>query len=181
MIVVLANFKYRCFERRVAKFAAKNQRTRLVHSFSSAKNVGIVAQISDVRILDKVLDFKRRIEENGTMVNLLVYYPEKVVPTDFLLRNNVDIIDSNMISWLKIPVSSIVDSFLAKKFDMLVDLSLREILPIRWVSALSMATFKVGLLKYDKNPFDLIVSTKHSDGYTKIFADIEAVLQLIKR
>lgn len=172
--------RYRCFERKASRLWASGQRARAVHNLSTARSVALVVQVCEVEMLDQVLAFKQHIETKGSTVTLLIYYPKKEIASDFLLRKNVDIVDYKLLNWLRIPISPVVDNFLTRQFDLLIDLSLNEILPVRWISTASTATFKVGLLKYPHNPFDLIVNTDLSGDYTKIFNAIETVLSLFK-
>lgn len=175
------NFKYKCFNKRVAKHAATQVRKRVVHNLSTAKRIGIVAQVSDEKTLLEVLEIKHTLDQMGAKTHVLIYFPNKEIPNSFLMRKDVDIIDCKTLNWLKIPISPVVDTFVKTDFDVLIDLSYDEILPVRWITSTSKSDFIVGINNYPGNPFDLIVSVKLKNSYKSIFSDIKMVLQTIKQ
>lgn len=175
------NFKYKCFNKRIAKHSALHVRKRVVHNLSTAKRLGIVAQVSDEKTLLEVLEIKHTLDEQGIKTNVLIYFPNKEIPNSFLMRKDVDIIDSKTLNWLKIPVSPIVDTFVQNSFDVLVDLSRDEALPVRWITSVSKSEFRIGINNYAGNPFDLIVAVNLQNNYRAIFSDIRMVLQTIKQ
>jgi len=65
------------------------------------------------------------------------------------------------------------------EFDILIDLSLIEVFPIRWISTLSRSMFKVGCLSYAENPFELIISVENKKEIPYLSEQIIHYLNLL--
>ncbi|QKG79852.1 DUF6913 domain-containing protein [Tenuifilum thalassicum] len=152
------NLKYKKSLKALAKQARTISRQRKIYNLTTARNVGIVFNVTDSKTFDTVLQFIAKLEKIPLNVDALAYYSEKEIPQIYVLNEKIDVFSKNETNWYYKPQSPVVDSFISKEHDILVDLTREESVPLRWISTLSRAKFKVGVLNYFNNPFDLIIS-----------------------
>jgi hypothetical protein len=100
--------------------------------------------------------------EKKTEVTILGYYPGKVMPNQYMAQRYLTIIKKEELDLFFHPVSAESANFQNNQFDVLIDMNFRNILPLKYVSSLSKAHLKVGLLEAEnKNPiFDLMIDLK---------------------
>ena len=84
------------------------------------------------------------------------------------------------LNWYNSPSSIYVKNFIGDKFDILLDLNLNDLFPLRYISSLSQANFKVGK-KSDKNNsiFDLMIETDEKKGLKYFLKNIDTYLFII--
>jgi len=71
--------------------------------------------------------------------------------------------------------------FLDKKFDILIDLNLNKLVLFDHLVALSLARFKVGRFRSDKNYYDLMINTKNEPTLEYFIQQITHYLEMINR
>lgn len=155
------------------------KRSRMVYNFTTARSIGIVAQVTCSETMGDLMGFKSFLESKNIGAKVLIFYPEKVIPSEFLMRMNVDVFSGKETNFIGLPTSPLADSFIASNFDILIDLSTTEIVPLRWITSISQAKFKVGVINYPGNPFDLIVSVNARSVFKAIIEDVKYILQTI--
>lgn len=175
-IRVFDNIKRKLYLRKLARHEATLCRQRTVHNLHTAKRVGIAVQTASEAELNAIIEFRLLMSERGIGTSVVVVYPNKLIPNSFLMRKDVEILNSEALSWLQIPTSPAATAFVEQPFDLLIDLSTEEQQPVRWLSALSVAQCKVGVLSYAGNPFDLIVATDPRKPMAQIVNDIRDIL-----
>ena len=84
------------------------------------------------------------------------------------------------LNWRLAPVGHTVESFIQRKFDILINLSVKEILPLEYISALSQANFRVG--PYEKNKtycYDLMIDTGEEKDLKNLIEQVKHYLHLM--
>jgi len=118
-------------------------------SFHSAKKVGIIAVMDSKDRMEQVINFKKRIESYGPKVVSIGYVPLAIIPDYFNTQMQTDVFSKKDVNFFGIPGNSFVKEFLNEEFDILIDLTLDEVLPLIYVAGLSKARLKAG--KYRAN------------------------------
>lgn len=173
---MLDNLKRKLYLRRLTRIESEQQRSRRVHNLHTAKYIGLLSHTASEAVFADIMTFKTALGERGIRTSACIFYPNKQIPNSLLMRKDVEVIGNDALNWLNIPKTEPVQAFMAEQFDLLIDLSTEERLPVRWVSSLSKAQCKVGILPYEQNPFDLIVSTNPRKPMGQIVADITNIL-----
>ena len=164
---------------RLRKHSKNTVRKKMVHNLESARSIGIICFATTNNGLDNAMHFANFLNEKKIITSILVFCPLKEVPQNFLLRKNVKVFTKKELNWYGRPNQPIVEQFINEDFDILIDLSLQEIFPLRWVSTLSQAKFKVGTLGYFGNPNDLTISLKNEKSEEYLISQIKHYLNLI--
>lgn len=155
---LISNYTIRFGLYKLKKQLRDLKRNKQVHNFESARSIGILCVASTDEVFDQAMELTNFLNHKNIEVCLLIYCPLKEIPQKFLLRKNVNVFNIKDINWYGKPMVPIAEEFYSNDFDILIDLSLHEVFPIRWISSLSKAKFKVGALNYPGSPNDLIMS-----------------------
>jgi hypothetical protein len=148
-----------------AILSQKSARIRRITSYSSieqVKNMGIVWDASKIEDLTCLSKFCQKMNENKTEVKVLGYFPGNNLPNQYTAIRFFTILKNEELNFFYHPVSSESNSFIKKRFDVLIDLNFNKLLPLQYISSLSNAGFKVGLFEPEiKNtPYDLLMDIK---------------------
>lgn len=102
-------------------------------------------------IISRLIDLNLR-------VRVVCYSDLKIIPYYFIPKISQDIITVKDIDWRYQPKKPFVKEFINTEFDILIDLSLNDHLPLLYCSALSQAGLKVGRFQEDHELFyDLMI------------------------
>ena len=162
--------------RKQLKFVA---RKKMVYNLDSARNVGLLFIANSEVEFQSCLNFYSFLKDKGLAVKVIAYYPGKEFPQNFLLRKNIDVFTKKDLNWFYKPLSTFVDNFIDQEFDILIDLSMLENFPLKWIATLSKAKFKVGNLSYYDNPNDLIINVRPEEKLDYLISQIKHYLHLI--
>lgn len=131
-------------------------------SIEQVKNIGIVWDASKIEDLTFLSKFCQKMNENKTEVKVLGYFPGDNLPNKYTAIRYFSIIKNTELNFFYHPVSSESNSFIKKRFDVLIDLNFNKLLPLQYISSLSDAGFKVGLFdpEIKNTPYDLLMEIK---------------------
>ncbi|MDX9847312.1 MAG: hypothetical protein RBT74_10055 [Tenuifilaceae bacterium] len=173
------NFKLRVGHSKLKKLLKGFKREKKVHNLISARKVGIVFLATSEKSFQQVIGFVDFLTQQNLEVCILAYCPEKEIPEKYQLFENVNIFSVKETSWYGKPLAPFADEFQAMDFDILIDLSTQETFPLKWITTLSKAKFKVGNLSYFGNPNDLIINIKPNEDLDYLISQLKHYLNLI--
>jgi hypothetical protein len=148
-------------------------RSKKTHNFDTAKKIGILFDAGNQDDFRHVKEFNKFLSGLHIECSILGYLNSEEIRSDLLYRDNINIFCNKDLDYLFRPSHPDALSFLSKKFDMLIDLSLTDYYPIRFIYSLSLADFKVGRFTKDKSELDLMIDI-HSQP------NIEFLIEQIK-
>ena len=131
-------------------------------NIDQVKKIGLVWDASKIEDLTFLSKFCQKMNENKREVNVLGYFPGNNLPNQYTAIRYFSIIKNEELNYFYHPVSSESSAFIKKRFDVLIDLNFKKLLPLQYVSSLSNAGFKVGLFETEakKTPYDLLMEIK---------------------
>jgi len=143
----------------------KRERLTRNVSFSNInhiKNIGIVWDASKIEDFASLTKFHQKMHERHIEVKIMGYYPGTNLPNQYTAIRYLSCLRKNEMNLLYQPVSSNADSFINKRFDVLIDINFKKLFPLKYISCMSMAGLKVGLRDTESNnsPFDLMIEIK---------------------
>ena len=141
---ILTNIRYRLARRNLEQEHNKLVRYRKPHSLESAQYIALLYSLPDEDTYKQIEEFIRSLNELNIKVKVACYTDQKIVPHYFIPKLLQDIITSRDVNWLYYPVKLFVKDFLEEEFDILIDLSLKEQLPLLYLAAKSKAGLKIG-------------------------------------
>lgn len=147
------------------KKAAKEKRKVCYSNIELVKKIGVVWDASQVSDFSSLSKFHQKMQERNIDVKVLGYYPGKELPDQYTAIRYLTCIKRDEVNFFYHPVAQESETFIKKRFDILIDINFKNLLPLRYLSSLSNASLKVGLFDHEKNvsTFDLMLDMKTPD------------------
>lgn len=131
--------------------------------FANVKKIGIVWDASIPEEFPSLSRFCQKMNERSIDVKVIGFYAGKNLPDQYTAIRYLSCFRNNEISFFYLPNSGETDAFINAKFDLLIDINFKKLLPLYYISSLSEARFKVGLAEEEpaSSPFDLMIELKY--------------------
>ena len=126
------------------KELARSGRNRKLVNLQDARKIGILYNLESVPDYEVVSDFVTELQHERKEVKALGYVKNKNLVSRFLPKLSYDFISSKDVNWYFMPGQAKIKDFIEKEFDLLIDLSLKDNLPLRYISGLSMSLCRIG-------------------------------------
>ena len=107
-----------------------------------AKTIGIVFDATDKEDFELVKKYVLYLKEMKKKVKAIGFFNQKESPPMAFSKLEYDFFSLKDLSWNNIPNSVYVKNFIADEYDILLDLNLNDLFPLRYISSLSKARFK---------------------------------------
>jgi len=127
-------------------------------NLENARTVALLYCLPDeatYKIMESILG---KLNELNLKVRVVAYTDQKFYPHYFIPKISQDIFTAKDLNWRLQPQKPFVKEFIETEYDILIDLSLEDHLPLLYCSALSKAGLKVGRFQEDHQLFyDLMI------------------------
>jgi hypothetical protein len=123
---------------------SKTGRERTITNLRDARKIGILYTLDDVPEYETVSEFVSRLQHDHKEVKALGFVKNKNLVSRFLPKLSYDFFSRKDINWFFKPLHSRVKDFIEKEFDILIDLSMKDSLPLKFISGLSLAHCRIG-------------------------------------
>jgi len=151
------NFKAFLGERILTSHLKSQTRVPHVCNINDAKHIGIIYNATEYISFEIIKNLAKNLSGGSRKITVLGYVDSKKLIDNYLYRKGFDFFSKNELNWYFKPVSLVVDQFIKEPFDLLINLSLDEHFPIRYITTLSPATFKTGKFSADDDCLDLMI------------------------
>lgn len=136
------------------------KRTLKPINLENARTVAVLYYLPDeatYKIMESILG---KLYELNLKVRVVAYANQKFNPHYFIPKITQDILTAKDVSWKFQPQKAFVKEFIETEYDILIDLSLNDHLPLLYCAGLSKAGLKVGRFQEDHQLFyDLMIQT----------------------
>lgn len=165
----------------VSRKQAKSQRSKTVHNLKSARKMGVVLDITLEGHFDIISKYYKKKQEEGIQVDVIGYVPEKEIPDKYMLVNYLSCLTRKDLNTWYIPVSIEAETFLRSPYHILIDANFGGFFPLKCITALSVADFKVGRTsEYETTPLDFMIDTGDQD-LAYFLEQVDRYLEVINR
>jgi len=113
-------------------------------NYEQARQLGILFDAGKPENVTFVEGFRKQLEEEGKKVFVLGYVDKKHLPSQLIHQLRVSYCLRRDFSWNLRPRSHFLQQFVKREYDILMDLSAPEQLPMKYLAAVSPSRFKVG-------------------------------------
>ncbi|HRO38624.1 MAG TPA: hypothetical protein PLV70_10530 [Flavobacteriales bacterium] len=168
--------------RRALVKEAQPDRKPVAKNLAMSVKVGIIYFVADETAHNQVRNYVKKIkEELGlTKIMALGYYDEKVMPHYLHAKLNFDVFSVKDLNWYRIPHGNVVQNFMAEEYDVLIDLTVHDLLPLQYILAKSRARFKVGRQSETNAHFlDMMIDTAGADSLPQLIATLDRYLMMV--
>ena len=84
-------------------------------------------------------------------------------------------------NWYYKPQNYIIDNFIKKEYDILINVSDSSCIPIKYLVASSMARFKIGQFEEGYEIYDLMIKLDKEEVLERLMEEIKHYLNLINK
>lgn len=156
---------------------------REVVSFDEAGKIGLLYDATDEKDYEMVKTYVKNIRANFKKDILAMgYVDKKELPQSQFAQYGLDFFTKRDINFKMVPTNPIVQNFINEKFDILINLNSGKCFPLRYISALSHARFRVGrYLRNATDSYDMMVQIKGEPTIKTVIEEIEHFLKLLKQ
>jgi len=144
-------------------------------SFEAAKKIGILFDATDIANYSVVRKFEAEYKKKNKSVELFGFInsknPNAALYFKFFSRKDIN--------WFYKPKSGLVDDFMNRKFDILINAYIEESKPLLYISTLSKASLRVGLYFPEyTDASDMMVTIKNESNLDNFFLEINQYLNI---
>lgn len=163
------------------KKMARMKRIRFKGNITNAKTIGLVWDASNPEDLAHLSQFYQKMAERNIDVRIIGYYPGKDLPDRLTAIRYLTCLKKEDINFTYRPVSEEANSFIKTRFDILIDVNFKDVFPLRYISYLSMAGFKVGIFDNGSanSPFDLMMEFNKTTDINNYLTQVVYYLEMI--
>jgi len=151
-------------------------------NLDQARRIGILYSLNDVPDYDKVSEFVSELQHKQKDVKALGFVRNKNLITRFLPKLSFDFFSVKDISWFYRPIHTKLKDFIEKEFDLLIDLSVHENFPLKYIAGLSHSYCKVGRFSEENsNYYDIMIDIKPSATLEDFLDQVRHYLTIINK
>lgn len=166
---------------RILKHKFKSlKREKKFYSLSDTKSIGILFDASNEKSFKEAKAIITEFDEQGKRVYALGFVEKTETIGNYLYKKEVDFFSISKLKWNGIPESDTVNTFIENKFDMLIDLTLSNYFPLKYIMALSKAEFKVSS-KIHEEYADFVIDIDKNNTVKYFMEQVKHYLNIIKR
>ena len=158
-----------------------NKRLKSVCNLSDAKSIGILydatteKQISEIKpFVDYFFNLKKDIKALG-------YVNDKKYTFCHTPKLQYDFFNRKDLNWYYKPQNYIIDNFIKKDYDILINLCDSSVIPIKYLVASSLAKFKIGIFEENYQIYDFMISLNEDKSVVKLMSEIKHYIELINK
>jgi hypothetical protein len=170
---------------RVLKLELKDiQRERKPNkfTFSGIKTVGILFDATNVEDYEIVKRYVVYLREHLKKVKVIGFFSTKQIPTLTYSKLEYDFFSTKELNWLGKPSSPIIQNFINEEYDLLIDLNIHNHFPLKYISALSKASFKVGKFEEDNvEAFDMMIDADNTKTVKYFLRQIDTYITMLNK
>ncbi|MCB0792177.1 MAG: hypothetical protein H6595_12550 [Flavobacteriales bacterium] len=160
------------------------ERRPVARNLATAGKVGIVYWARDETAHTQVKNYVKKVKEDLGIHKIMAlgYVDERSLPHYISPKLNFDAFCIKDLNWYRIPHGNTVDNFIAEEYEVLIDLTLDDILPVQYIVAKSRARFKVGRYgEANKHFLDMMIDMAGSQSLPQLITQIDHYLMMINR
>ena len=180
-IVIFENIRLKIARLLLRKRSASIVRHKMLHDFASAKYVGVVCSPQDEVSTSHLKDFLSHLTQKGIQYSVFGYFDGNDIPENFLYWKGLDFITRKDLNFFSIPKNQIVDRFIREPFDMLINCTVTQYFPVEYISQLSVAKCKVGMMREGDSCYDLMIDIHKNCTIEYFLKNLEKYLSNIRQ
>ncbi|MGC6428861.1 MAG: DUF6913 domain-containing protein [Flavobacteriales bacterium] len=163
------------FFRRDLKF---NDRKRVVHSFHTAQSIGVLYDATDLKDMMLVSEFVNDLFNSKKDIKALGFVNKNELSHNYIPMLQFDFFFLKDLNWYYKPQNYIIQNFLEKDYDILINLCTSNCIPVKYLAGSSKAKFKVGKFEKNMSVYDMMIDVKQ-DSLEVLIKEVKHYLNLI--
>ena len=178
--MIFENIRYGIAKVLLRRKAKKVKREKMLFDFASAKYVGILCSPQNEADTALIKEFLHNISQKGIKYLVLGYFDGKSIPENFLYLKGIDFITQQDINFLMKPNGEMIDKFIGEPFDILINCIIDSYFSVEYISQLSIAKFKVGIMRDGESYYDLMIDISKEKTIKYFLNNLEIYLSNLR-
>jgi hypothetical protein len=173
--------------RKIGQYYFKKENALVEHhcqmtNLKDAKRIGILYVVNDVPDYEWISTFVSELQGDHKEVKALGFIKNKNLAQRFLPKLSFDFFSKRDLTWFYKPIHKQVRDFIEKEFDILIDLSLHDSFPLKYIAGLSNALFRVGKFSEENTEYyDFMIDLKPTMTSDDYLGQIQHYLTVINQ
>jgi hypothetical protein len=131
-------------------------------NFDAIKTVGILFDATSKEDYELLKRYVIYLREHRKRVKVIGFFSAKNIPELTYSKLEYDFFSKKDLNWFGKPSSVVIRNFMNEEWDLLIDLNIHDHYPLKYISTLSYANFKVG--KYNEKDLEIYDMMIDSDN-----------------
>ena len=179
--VILESLRLKIARMLLRKKIARVKRQRMLYDFASAKYIGVLCSPQNEVDTGHLKDFLQYFSQKGIRYLVLGYFDGKQIPENFLYWKGMDFITRKDLNLFFMPEGPMVDKFIGEPFDMLINCNVVNYFPMEYISQLSAAKCKVGIMHEDEPVYDLMINIEKNRTIEYFLKNLEKYFSNLRK
>jgi hypothetical protein len=164
------------------KDSQSSQRKCVVSNFDTAKSFGLLFDANDPEIYELVKKYFKYLKESKKKVHAIGFYDLKNLPQMEYSKLDYDFFTRKDLNWWGKPGGTFVTNFIEEEYDVLINFSLNDSFPLKYISAMSKAKMKIGKLD-EKNSavYDMMIQQPADKNFKFFMRQVDHYLGIINK
>ncbi len=158
------------------------ERRPVAQNLALARKIAIVYLVEDEATHNHVRNYVKRIKEELGISNVMAlgFVDQKTMPHYLHSKLNFEAICLKDLNWYRIPQGNTVQNFMAEEYEIIIDLTLEDRLPIQYIVAKSRSRFKVGRLsESNKRILDMMIDLAGSKSLPQMIQQVHHYMLMV--
>ncbi len=166
-------FKNKVGERVLLNYQKNQSRLPSFFALKEVSSIGIIYNATEYVSFEIIKNLVKDLSHDSRKIMVLGYVNSKQLIDNYLYRKGFEFFSRNDLNWYYKPVSGAVEDFIKEPFDLLINLSLDDHYPIKYITSLSAALFKAGRYTKGDECLDLMIDIeKERQDMRKIHEEV---------
>ncbi|RLD36237.1 MAG: hypothetical protein DRI83_05675 [Bacteroidetes bacterium] len=162
--------------------SARVVREKKIINLGEASSIGLIYYLPDEPTYRKISAYVKQLQDTGKTVKAIGYVESKRLTGQFLPKLSYDFLYPSGLRWDYKPVSTAAKDFIESEYDILMDLSTKDLLPLLFITGMSKAKFKAGMQSKARSGYlDLMIKMGEEDGLDELIKQINHYLSMINK
>ena len=151
-------------------------------NFNEVKTVGILFDATNTEDFEIVKRYVVYLREYKKKVKAIGFFSTKDTPALTYSKLEYDFLSTKELNWMGKPSSAIIKNFIEEEYDLLIDLNVHDHFPLRYISALSKAIFKVG--KYNEKDveiYDMMIDADNTKTVKYFLRQVDTYITMLNK
>ncbi len=151
-------------------------------NFNKIETVGILFDATSPEDLELVKKYVGFLKEHRKKVKVMGFFNTKEIPSLTYSKLEYDFFSSKELNWFGKPTPAFIKNFMEEEFDLLIDLNIADHFSLKYISALSKASFKVGRFsEKDTEIYDLMIESDNTQTLKYFMKQIDIYIAMLNK
>jgi|SRR6218665_1080096 len=151
-------------------------------NFDRIKTVGMLFDASNPEDFELVKRYVVYLREQAKKVKVMGYFSARQIPSLTYSKLEYDFFSSKEINWFGKPTTHLIDNFINEEYDLLIDLNIHDHFPLKYITALSQAKFKVGKYKEeDEKIYDMMIDADNTQTLKYFLRQVDIYIGMLNK